>query len=137
LAAKEMGTRVGFGFAVGVAAYAGVNLLRDGVAATRGRGRVQSPRVYVVHGLLGGFIGAALGFYFDAAQVSVVVAKFDRYPRRGARAGTVRRLSAAQQVGLHQAGDVTGGVSLLFAEALRGSSPGPSPPGCSRSTGPS
>ena len=35
--------------------------------------------------LLGGFIGAAIGFYFDATQVAVVSTKFHRYLDRRAR----------------------------------------------------
>ena len=74
-----MSDRIGFGFVVGLVAFAGVNLLRDGINAILGRGRVESWRVYFVQGLLGGFIGAGLGFYLDATQVAVVVAKFHRY----------------------------------------------------------
>ena len=36
-----------------------------------------------MHALLGGFIGAAIGFYLDQSQVSVVVAKFHRYLAAG------------------------------------------------------
>src|SRR5262249_19222176 len=72
-------TRVLFGFGLGIAAFSGVDWLRDLVRGGQGRGRLQSWRVYRVHALLGGFIGAALGFYFDAAQVDVVVAKYHRY----------------------------------------------------------
>ena len=108
---------------------------RRGPGAPRGRGRVQPSRVYLVQALLGGFIGAAIGFYFDAAQVTGGRRQVPPLPGRGRQARAVRRLSAAEQVGLHRPGDVTGGVSLLFAEALAGVISGRSPPGCSRSTG--
>src|SRR5262249_4399311 len=71
--------RARFGFAVGVAAYAGVNLLRDWLYGLRDQGRPRSWRVYVVQGLLGGFVGAAIGFYLDAPQVAAVRDKFQRY----------------------------------------------------------
>ena len=41
LAVTEMMDRVVYGFGVGVAAMAGVNLLRDGFNGMRGRGRLQ------------------------------------------------------------------------------------------------
>ena len=88
-----MAWRVEFGFGVGVAAFAGVNLLRDLLGARMGRYRVQPARSYVVLGLLGGFIGAAIGFYLDAAQVDVVVTKFHRYLDRRPGAAALRRLS--------------------------------------------
>ena len=78
LPAQDMLARVEFGFAAGMAAFAGVSLLRDGVYAMRRRGRLQW-RVYLVESLWGGLIGAAAGFYLDAAQVSLVVDKFHRY----------------------------------------------------------
>ncbi|MGD0044559.1 MAG: hypothetical protein ABSE84_29840, partial [Isosphaeraceae bacterium] len=72
---KELATRAWFGFGFGALAYAGIDVLRDCLNAARGHGRLQSSRYYFVHVLLGGFIGAAIGFYLDAAQVSVVAAK--------------------------------------------------------------
>ena len=83
LSARELSTRVWFGFGVGVLAYAGVDLVRDLIYGMKKRGGPQPARVYLVHGLLGGSIGAALGFYFDSAQVGVVVAKFHRYLAAG------------------------------------------------------
>ncbi len=116
----SMSTRVWFGFGFGLATYAGINLLADAFEASRGRGRVQSWRVYLVQGLLGGFIGAALGFYFDAAQVAVVVAKFQQYlgvntplERYGVRPFLSRW-------GFIDLGTQTGGVKLLYDEALAG-----------------
>ena len=83
--AQDMLARVAFGFAVGMAAFAGVSLLRDGGYAMRRRGRLQW-RLYLVESLWGGLIGAAAGFYLDAAQVSLVVDKFHRYLSAGATA---------------------------------------------------
>src|SRR5262249_11527416 len=75
--------RAWVGVAVGVAAYAGVSLLRDYLHGLRDQGRPQSWRVYVVQGLLGGFVGAAIGFYLDAPQVAAVWDKFQRYLAAG------------------------------------------------------
>jgi cyclic beta-1,2-glucan synthetase len=117
---KEMLTRVVYGLVMGVAAYAGVNLLRDLLETTRGQGRVQSWRVYLVHSLLGGFIGAAIGFYFDAAQVAVVVTKFHRYLSAGVKPDLFTTYPLLSKWGFINLGNVSGGVSLLFAEALDG-----------------
>jgi hypothetical protein len=85
LPGQGMAWRVEFGFLVGVAAFAGVNLLRDLLGARCRALPVQPARSYVVLGLLGGFIGAAIGFYLDAVQVRRVVAKFHRYVAPGRR----------------------------------------------------
>ena len=92
----------------------------DVLEAARGRGRVQSWRVYLVHALLGGFIGAAIGFYLDAAQVAVVVAKFHRYLAAGRPPEPFDVYPLLSKWGFINLGTVTGGVSLLFAEALAG-----------------
>jgi cyclic beta-1,2-glucan synthetase len=64
----------------------------------------QPARVYLVHGLLGGSIGAALGFYFDSAQVAVVVAKFHRYLAAGFRPRPYTVYPLLSKWGLHQPG---------------------------------
>ena len=109
LPGQGMAWRVEFGFVVGVAAFAGVNLLRDLLGARMGRYRVQPARSYVVHGLLGGFIGAAIGFYFDAAQVAVVVAKFHRYLAAGHAPEPYDVYPLVSKWGFINLGTVTGG----------------------------
>ena len=120
LSESELSTRVWFGFGVGVLAYAGVDLVRDLVYGMKERGGPQPARVYLVHGLLGGSIGAALGFYFDSAQVAVVVAKFHRYFAAGVPPETHTVYPLLSKWGFINLGEVTGGVSLLFKEALAG-----------------
>jgi len=120
LPGQGMAWRVEFGFGVGVAAFAGVNLLRDLLGARMGRYRVQPARSYVVLGLLGGFIGAAIGFYLDATQVAVVVTKFHRYVDPGQAPQPYDVYPLVSKWGFLQLGTVTGGASLLFAEALAG-----------------
>ena len=70
------------------------------------RQRLQSWRVYALGALLGGVVGGALGWYFDASQLDVVIQKFRRYagvaPRLGAAAARLRHLSLVQQVGRHR-----------------------------------
>ena len=120
LPASELSTRVWFGFVVGVLAYAGIDLVRDLVYGMQERGGQQPARVYLVHGLLGGAIGAALGFYLDSAQVAVVVAKVHRYFAAGAPPVTHTVYPFLSKWGFINLGEVTGGVSLLFKEALAG-----------------
>ncbi len=117
---KEIPMRAWFGFGFGALAYAGIDLVRDAWAASRDRGRVQPARLYFVHALLGGFIGAAIGFYFDATQVSVVAAKFHRYLAAGVAPQTFDVYPLVSKWGHINLVTVTGGVTLLFAEALAG-----------------
>ena len=70
--------------------------------------------------LLGGFIGAAIGFYLDESQVSVVVAKFHRYLAAGHAPELFDIYPLVSKWGHLNLGVVTGGVDLLFAESLAG-----------------
>ena len=116
----EMGIRVGFGFGVGAAAFAGVSLLRDALTSALGRGRAQPARAYLVQALLGGFVGAAIGFYLDAAQVALVGTNFRRYLAAGATPEPFGVYPFVSKWGFINLGDTTGGASLLFAQALAG-----------------
>ena len=110
--------RAWFGFGFGALAYAGIDLVRDAWAATRDRGRVQPARLYFVHALLGGFIGAAIGFYFDATQVSVVAAKFHRYLAAGVAPETFDVYPLVSKWGYINLVTVTGGVSSVVRRGL-------------------
>ena len=125
ISGQSMATRVWFGFAIGLSTYAGVNALGDAFEASKGRGRLQSWKVYLVQGLLGGFIGAALGFYFDAVQVKVVVDKFQQYLSINVLGDDMKPrsfdvLTFLSRWGHIDLGTQTGGVKLLFDEALSG-----------------
>jgi cyclic beta-1,2-glucan synthetase len=113
-------SRIAYGFAAGAAAYAGIDLLRDVLEGLRRRGRVQSWRVYFVRALLGGSIGAAVGFYVDSGQLRLVVEKFHRYLAAGTDPERFDVRPLLSQWGYIPLGHVTGGVSLLFKEALAG-----------------
>src|SRR6202040_1977222 len=86
----------------------------------RGNGRLQPGRLYLVNALLGGFIGAAIGFYLDAAQVTVITKKFHRYLGVATSPEPFGVYPLLSKWGFIDLGQVTGGVSLLFAEALAG-----------------
>ena len=118
--AWSIGARALFGFGFGALAYAGVNLANHLAEAPSGRGQVQPVRVYLVQALLGGFIGAAVGFYFDAVQVGVVVDKFGRYLAGGQAAEPFDVRPFLSKWGRVDLGMTTGGVKLLFDESLAG-----------------
>jgi cyclic beta-1,2-glucan synthetase len=120
LPASSMADRAWFGFVAGLMAYAGVSLARDGIYAARRQGLVQSWRVYLVEAALGGLVGAAIGFYLDAAQVAVVTAKFHRYLAINSTPEPYGVYPLLSKWGFLNLGQVTGGSSLLLAEALAG-----------------
>jgi len=116
----SIGDRSIFGFSFGALSYAGVNLAGHLVEASRGRGRVQPFRVYLAQSCLGGFIGAAVGFYFDATQVAVVAAKFWRYLAVGQSPEPFDVRPFLSKWGRVDLGTTTGGAKLLFDESLAG-----------------
>jgi cyclic beta-1,2-glucan synthetase len=119
LTASETAIRAEFGAAVGIAAFGGVSLFRDGFYALARHGRLQW-RVYLVEAVFGGLIGAAIGFYLDTAQISLVVAKFHRYLSVGQTPQPYGVYPFLSKWGFINLGNVAGGTSLLFAEALAG-----------------
>ena len=76
--------------------------------------------MYLVQGLLGGFIGAAIGFYFDTVQVAVVKEKFAGYLSVGAEPKGFPVLTFLSRWGFIDLGTYTGGVKLLYDQALSG-----------------
>lgn len=117
--------RFGFGLLVGAAAYTGVDLILDAAAIARGeRRRLQAPRVYALGALLGGAVGGALGWYFEASQLNVVIEKFilyaaiDRPAAEAAGSYVIHPLFS--KWGAIDLGEVTGGVKLFFLESLSG-----------------
>ncbi|MGH8770850.1 MAG: hypothetical protein ACREV2_06655, partial [Burkholderiales bacterium] len=120
------GLRFALGFAIGAAAYAGADALWDAksILAHR-RQRMQSWRVYGLGALLGGFVGGALAWYFDAAQLQVVAEKFATYatayfPAAGKATTSYVIYPLFSKWGAIDLGSVSGGVKLLYAESLSG-----------------
>ena len=113
-------------FVVGAVAYAGVDALFDAGRILAGeRRRMQKARVYGLGVLLGGFVAGSLGWYFDAAQIGVVWAKFWAYAdvdyRAAGRAlGDFVTYPIFNKYGMINLGEVAGGVRLLYAESLSG-----------------
>jgi cyclic beta-1,2-glucan synthetase len=120
LAGQPISVRVWFGFAIGLASYAGINFLADLSETSTGQARVQSWKVYTVQGLLGGFIGSAIAFYFDRVQVTLVMGHFYQYLGVGTEAHGYGVLPFLSRWGHIDLGTQTGGVKILFDQALAG-----------------
>ena len=112
--------RAAFGFGFGALAYAGVNLVTHLIEAAEQRGRVQPVRFYVIQGLLGGCIGAALGFYFDVGQIEVVKEHFWDYLAVGDKPRGSEVTPFLSKWGRIDLGTRTGGTKLLFDQSLAG-----------------
>lgn len=115
-----------FGCAIGAAAYGGVDLLHDSFdLIRRRRSAFQSIRVYGFGALLGAFVGGALAWYLDAAQLAAIIGKLASY---AALSFDVAGKAHSQYVvyplfskwGAIDLGTVAGGVKLLYAESLSG-----------------
>jgi cyclic beta-1,2-glucan synthetase len=116
----ELSDRVPFGLFIGLLASAGVSILRDVVYASKGRGRIQSWRLYFIDALLGGFVGSALAFYLDHSQVPVVIEKFKLYTSAGLSPKAFTTYPLVSKWGRIDLGAYSGGVKMFFNEALAG-----------------
>ncbi len=117
---RATGDRLAFGLLMGALASAGVSLARDAAYALAHRGKIQTWKIYLVDGGLGGFIGAALAFYLDAAQVPVIVEKFHLYTTAGFSPKTYDVYALISKWGRVDLGSYTGGARLLLDEAMAG-----------------
>jgi cyclic beta-1,2-glucan synthetase len=126
LAAYDGGTRFLAMAAVGALCYGGVDLIFDAWSVVGGeRLKLQSWRLYALGLLLGGLVAGALGWYFDAAQLQVVVAKFwayadVNYRLDGRRLGDFTTYPIFNKYGMINLGEVAGGVRLFWAESVAG-----------------
>ena len=86
---------------------------------------MQSWRLYCIGTMLGGIVGGALGWYFDASQIDVVTTKFWAYVDLS-YAATGRPINAYviyalfSKWGMVDLGTVGGGVRLFYDESLSG-----------------
>ncbi len=119
--------RFGWGFLVGGLAYGGVDLGRDLIESAFGRGRqsLQVWKIYIFGAVLGGAVGGLLAWYFDTAQIAVVAGKLQRfaavsYPASGIEVKDYVTYPLFNKWGSVSIGAVTGGVRLLYGDAVSG-----------------
>jgi cyclic beta-1,2-glucan synthetase len=126
LAGYGGGTRFLAMAAVGALCYGGVDFIFDASSVMKGeRRKLQSWRLYALGLLLGGLVAGALGWYFDAAQLEVVIAKFwayadVNYRLDGRRLGDFTTYPIFNKYGMINLGEVAGGVRLFWAESVAG-----------------
>ena len=126
LPAADGGARFLFALAVGALAYAGVDMFVDARRVARGeRVHLQTWRKYALGAALGGIVAGAIGWYFDVAQVAVVVTKFWAYADvdyrvSGRRLGDFITYPIFNKYGSVNLGEVAGGTRLFWAESVSG-----------------
>ena len=119
-------TRFVAGLVLGAAAYAGVDLAADAAGIARGSRRVMANwQSYALGAMLGGIVAGAVGWYFEADQITVVATKFWSYADLG-YAGSGRRIEPLtiyplfNKFGTIDLGPSGNGVRLFFNESLSG-----------------
>ncbi|HEY1781856.1 MAG TPA: glycosyl transferase family 36 [Roseiarcus sp.] len=126
LSADDGGARFLAMAAIGALAYGGVDLAFDGWSVlSGGRTKLPSWRLYALGLLLGALVAGALGWYFDAPQLKVVVAKFwayadVNYRLDGRKLGDFTTYPIFNKYGAINLGEVAGGVRLFWAESVAG-----------------
>ncbi len=120
------GDRFLYGAIAGAAAYAGVDVLTDIAPLLTGRRRhLSSWRIYLFGAALGGVVGGAVGWYFDAAQLAVVHEKFYAYtaifyPHWNRAVGDYNITPLFSKWGATSLGPTQGAVKLFYLESLSG-----------------
>lgn len=115
-----------FGCAVGLTAYAGVDLARDlWTIAQNRRLLLPSWRVYALGAALGGIVGGAVAWYLDPVQLATIGAKLQSYaavhfPAAGRVVEDYVIYPLFSKYGETNLGPAYGGVRLLYNEALSG-----------------
>ncbi|MFV0281668.1 MAG: GH36-type glycosyl hydrolase domain-containing protein [Rhodoblastus sp.] len=115
-----------FGVIAGAFAYAGVDFLSDvAPIIMRRRRKLSSWRVFLFGALLGGFVGGAVAWYFDAAQLENVNSKFYKYtatfyPHWGRPIENYNIWPLFSKWGVTNLGPVEGGVKLFYTESVSG-----------------
>ena len=116
----NMSSRILFGLGIGVLASGGVSIFRDMAYASKGRGKIQTWRLYFVDSLLGIFVGSAVAFYLDSLQVPVVIEKFKLYISAGFSPREYITYPLVNKWGRIDLGTYAGGAKLIFTESLAG-----------------
>ncbi len=94
-------------------------------SASGERTKLQGWRLYALGAALGALVAGALGWYFDSAQVQVVIAKFwayadVNYRQSGRQLGDFTTYPIFNKYGQVNLGEVAGGVRLFWSESVAG-----------------
>ena len=122
----SVGPRFVCGLLLGALIYAGGDLIRDSFdVLKKQRQRMQSWRIYVLGAGLGGVIGGAVAWYFDAAQISIIAQRLGAYatlsfPAAGKSAADYIIYPLFSRWGEMDLGIVQGGARLLYNDSLSG-----------------
>ena len=108
------------GFAIGSAAYAGITLFRDLLMTRRQQGRPPPWRVLLLELLLGGAIGAAIGFYLDDHQIRLITHRIQAYIALGQDPAPNTFNPLLNKWGSITLGSITGGANRFFYESVAG-----------------
>ncbi len=117
---QPMSTRIPYGLLVGVASSGLVSFIRDLIYSFRNQGKIQTWKIYFFDTLIGAFVGSAVAFYLDTAQVPVIINKFRQYTSAGFEAREYITYPLLNKWGMIDLGAYTGGVKLLYTEAFAG-----------------
>ena len=126
LAAYDGGARFLAMAAIGALAYGGVDLAFGAWSVIRGeRRKLPNWRLYGLGVLLGALVAGALGWYFDTAQLHVVIDKFWAYADvnyrvDGRKLGDFTTYPIFNKYGSINLGEVAGGVRLFWTESVAG-----------------
>ncbi len=120
------GHRFVCGLLLGMLIYAGGDLMRDGFEVlNKQRQRLQSLRIYVLGAGLGGIIGGAVAWYFDAAQIAIIGQRLEAYatlffPAVGKAPADYIIYPLFSRWGEMDLGVLQGGARLLYNDSLSG-----------------
>jgi cyclic beta-1,2-glucan synthetase len=123
---SDGGIRFAALFLVGALTYAGTDIAFDALAILKGeRKKLQTWRLYALGIGLGGFVGGALGWYFDAAQLGIVADRFWAfadvdYHTTGRSIGNFVNNTLFSKWASVDLGNVSGGVRLFYTQSLSG-----------------
>ncbi|MEQ1890360.1 MAG: glycosyl transferase family 36, partial [Alphaproteobacteria bacterium] len=118
--------RFACGLILGALIYAGADLIRDCFdIMNKRRQRLQSWRIYTLGAGLGGLVGAAIAWYFDAAQIAIIAQRLQAYatlnfPAAGKAAADYIIYPLFSRWGEMDLGIVQGGARLLYNDSLSG-----------------
>ena len=107
--------RIIYGIIVGSFAFAGVNMMVDLKS-----GGIKKWRNYLIASIQGGFIAGGICFYLDAAQIPVIIDRFNAYNVFGAEPKAYAFSNLLSNWGQISLADYSGGSKLLYNQALHG-----------------